>query len=284
MRNQDINIRDPFVVYENGKYYMYGTRAANFGIRTGGFDVYVSEDLENWSDPIPCFDSEAFGLNRGANWAPEVHRYQGAYYMFATFVKENGGRGTYALRSESLLGPFLPHSNGALTPFEWECLDGTLFVNEEGKPFLVFCHEHTQIIDGTIDFIPLSDDLTHAVGEVTTLFKASSPDFADQPVGGKHVITDGPYMYRSKTGELFMLWSTFINDKYAECLVSFEDGKLGMKFSHMEPLIRDDGGHGMIFEGKDGLYLTFHTPNTKGQEKPAFFRLQDHGDSLVIQK
>ena len=39
MRNSEIHIRDPFVLFENGQYYMYGTRAANFGIMTGGFDV-----------------------------------------------------------------------------------------------------------------------------------------------------------------------------------------------------------------------------------------------------
>lgn len=41
-----INIRDPFVLCENGKYYMYGTRAVDFGRKTGGFDVYVSSDLK----------------------------------------------------------------------------------------------------------------------------------------------------------------------------------------------------------------------------------------------
>ena len=48
MRCSDINIRDPFVLYENGIYYMYGTRAAHFGKNVGGFDVYTSKDLENW--------------------------------------------------------------------------------------------------------------------------------------------------------------------------------------------------------------------------------------------
>ena len=42
MRADQINIRDPFVLAENGKYYLYGTRAADFGRKTGGFDVYVS--------------------------------------------------------------------------------------------------------------------------------------------------------------------------------------------------------------------------------------------------
>ena len=88
MKNNDINIRDPFVLYENGKYYMYGTRANNFGKNTGGFDVYISEDLENWSEPIECFDSEKHNLNYHVNWAPEVHKYKDAYYIFATFTIE----------------------------------------------------------------------------------------------------------------------------------------------------------------------------------------------------
>ena len=45
---KQINIRDPFVLYENGKYYLYGTRAASFGQKVNGFDVYISDDLTNW--------------------------------------------------------------------------------------------------------------------------------------------------------------------------------------------------------------------------------------------
>lgn len=57
MRKEEINIRDPFVVYEEGIYYLYGTRAQDFGIKTGGFDVYTSLDLIHWSEPMACFDS-----------------------------------------------------------------------------------------------------------------------------------------------------------------------------------------------------------------------------------
>ena len=283
MKNNEINIRDPFVLVEGDTYYMYGTRAANFGYNTGGFDVYVSKSLDEWSEPHPCFDSEAYGLNRKVNWAPEVHAYRGAYYMFATFTRENGRRGTFALKAESPLGPFLPHSENALTPEDWECLDGTLYLSREGKPYLVFCHEHTQIIDGTICYVELSEDLSRAVGEVTTLFAASSPAWADVTPADVHRVTDGPFMYRSKTGELFMLWSTFIKEKYAECLVKFPTGELCEEFVHLAPLITDDGGHGMIFRGKDGPYLTYHTPNTKNYERPFFRRLCDEGDRLLLE-
>ena len=87
MLNSEINIRDPFVLTYEGKYYMYGTRAAGFGVKTGGFDVYIGDDLENWSEPKEVFSSVAHGMNGAVNWAPEVHYFEGAFYMLATFTK-----------------------------------------------------------------------------------------------------------------------------------------------------------------------------------------------------
>ena len=86
MKITDINIRDPYVLFENNKYYLYGTRAKDFGCKTGGFDVYTSDNLVDWSNPSECFASAQYGLNKEVNWAPEVHKYNGAYYMFATFT------------------------------------------------------------------------------------------------------------------------------------------------------------------------------------------------------
>lgn len=285
LKCSDINIRDPFVVCRDGKYYLYGTRARNFGVTTGGFDVYVSDDLVNWSQPHECFNSEDHNLNFHVNWAPEVHEYKGRYYMFATFTRKDCNlRGTFILSSDSLMGPFVPHSDGVVTPEEWECLDGTLYISKEGKPYIVFCHEHTQIIDGTICYAPLSDDLKTRTGDAVTLFKASEPYWADESKSpDEHRITDGPYMYRTKDDELLMLWSTFIKDQYAECLVRFAQGEIGTDFEHLPPLVDNDGGHGMLFTDKEGtLILTYHTPNRKGSEHPHFVSVQDAGDTIKI--
>ncbi|MCD7796170.1 MAG: family 43 glycosylhydrolase [Clostridiales bacterium] len=131
MKASEINIRDPFVLCKNEKYYIYGTRANSFGKHTGGFDVYISNDLKEWSEPVECFSSEKYNLNKEVNWAPEVHKYKGSYIMLATFTKENGLRGTYALIADSPDGEFTPYSDGALTPCEWECLDGILYIDKK---------------------------------------------------------------------------------------------------------------------------------------------------------
>lgn len=283
MKKEEINIRDPFVLFEDGKYYLYGTRAKDFGCLVGGVDVYVSDDMVDWSEPIECFNSIKYELNRKVNWAPEVHKYHGKYYMFITFTRENGLRGTFSLIAESPIGPFAPHSNGALTPYEWECLDGTLYVDESDTPYLIFCHEHTQITNGTVCYVRLNKELNASVGEAVTMFSALETGQVDAIDNG-HYVTDGPFTYRSRTGELFMIWSSFINGNYAELVVKFKDGKLGLDFEYDKPLIDNDGGHGMIFSDEKNTYFTYHTPNRTLYERPEFCKIEDLGDSIVLKK
>lgn len=280
MKNSDINIRDPFVLKYNGKYYMYGTRAKNFGTKTGGFDVYIGTDLENWSEPVEVFNSEKHNMNTAVNWAPEVHEFEGSFYMFATFTKPNGLRGTYILKSDTPDGEFSPVSDGAVTPWEWECLDGTFYV-ENGKPYCVFCHEHTQILDGTICFMELKPDFSGCIGEPVELFAAGS--FLNrEATEDNHNVTDGPFLYRKENGKLIMIWSTCA-DGYKQCVATSDNGSIFGKWSHLKPVFEDDGGHGMIFKDfSDKLKLTLHCPNISLKEKPVFFSIKETEDSIVI--
>ncbi len=284
MKISDINIRDPFVLYDNGTYYLYGTRAKNFGRGVGGFDVYLSKDLADFSEACECFNSAEYGLNTEVNWAPEVHKYKNSYYMFCTFTKENGLRGVYILKADNPKGPFAPYSNGAVTPDEWECLDGTLYIDKGGNPYLVFCHEHTQVIDGTVCYLKLCDDLTRAVSEPVYMFSGSTPYWADKKLKGEHYITDGPFMFRTKSGELFMIWSTFIQGQYAQCAAKSDNGDITGNFVHIPPVVTNDGGHGMIFKAEDKFMLTYHSPNKTDYERPVFKEIIDLGDRIEIVK
>ena len=282
MKNQEINIRDPFVLVHENKYYMYGTRAKDFGEKTGGFDVYTGIDLENWSEPQEVFNSEKNNMNRCVNWAPEVHFYNGAFYLLATFTKQNGLRGTYILKSDTPDGEFVPHSDGAITPWEWECLDGTLYVENE-KVYCVFCHEHTQILDGTICYVELSPDLTRAITEPVELFAASS-FLKKEATEESHNVTDGPFIYRKEDGKLLMIWST-IDNGYKQCVAQSDNGSVTGKWLFLPNLFDDDGGHGMIFKDLNGnLKLTLHCPNISLKEKPVFFDLKETENSLEIIK
>ena len=274
MKFCDINIRDPFILPYNGRYYMYGTRGKNAwysaSLSTLGFDVYVSDDLENWSEPIEIFSYFDGFWGDTQYWAPEVHYYNGRFYLFASFKSSHHHRGTAILVSDAPDGRFTEHSTLAITPHDWECLDGTLYV-EDGKPYIVFCHEWTQIKDGTVCALELTPDLKSSVGEPIELWRASDPSWVCSCTDNEDYVTDGPFMIRLDN-ELICIWSSFTEgNEYCESISRSDNGSITGKWTIDEKLLfTKDGGHGMIFTDYSGnMNFVFHTPNNTPNERPA---------------
>lgn len=293
LKREDVYIRDPFIVpvESEGVYYMFGTTDRNCWrdqIATG-FDYYITKDLENFTGPYPAFrPPKDFWADKNF-WAPEVHQYGDKYYLFATFIGDGYNRGTQILVSDELGGPYLPHSDKAVTPAEWMALDGTLFI-DDGEPWMVFCHEWVQIYDGTICAMKLTKDLKKATGEVITLFAASGAPWTRsiKVVDNRECyVTDGPFLYRTKNNKLLMLWSSFVeNNTYAIGISYSESGTILGPWIHEEkPLYDQDAGHGMVFRTFDGrLMLTIHTPNRVGDERPIFIELVEENDRLYVKE
>ena len=283
MRFEDIHIRDPFILAEDGKYYLYGSRGNETWGKGTGLDVYTSSDLENWSEAYSVFTpAKDFWADRNF-WAPEVHKYNDEYYMFVSFKSCDRCRGTQILKSHSPMGPFVVHSNEPVTPSNWECLDGTLYI-ENGVPYMVFCHEWVQIDDGEICAVELTKDLKKAASEPVVLFKASEPVWSDGYQPDKYV-TDGPFMYRKQSGRLLMIWSSFTKKQYCEAISYSDNGSLFGKWIHDERLLFEkDGGHGMLFETFDKeLMFIQHLPNDTPNERPCIFKVTEKEESLFIE-
>lgn len=289
----EIRIRDPFVYPDapTKTYYMYAAMDHGVG-------VYTSQDLAQWTamERVLTLPREP-ALH--AVWAPEMHAYKGKYYLFATLTyqeklpigkplnrdnwPEMHVRGTHVFRADSPLGPFKPVKTGSHTPADWMALDGTLFV-EEGAPYLVFCHEWVQIVDGTMDYVPLADDLGDVAGKPQLMFRASiAPGVKPDPNQNK--VTDGCFLYRSEiSGKLYMIWSTFIpGHGYSVVLAHSESGRIAGPWRKHEPIYTKDGGHGMLFRAFDGrLLMSLHQPNSGGKERLHLFEVTDTGESLQV--
>lgn len=255
--NAKVNIRDPFILVENGCYYMYGTNWVCYKNDSGKLDGEWKLIPDTVITPPTCIDNK---------WAPEVHKYNGKYYMFTTYMSSvTNRRGCTILRSDSPEGPFVEISNGHTTPTDWDCIDGTLYVDEDGCPWMVFVHEWITRPDkvGSMAAAKLSPDLTHFVSEPIELFRADEPEWAVMGV------TDGCFMYKTKEGKLLMIWSNFDADGYCVAVAQSDNGKVTGKWSHRKELLFSkkisgfaEGGHGMIFTALDGkMYLSLHSPN-----------------------
>jgi len=286
MKLNEINIRDPFVLVADQRYYLYGTRGATCWGPADGFDVYVSRDLQDWEGPFVCFHNDgSFWADRNY-WAPEVYAIRGAYYLFASFKRQGVCRGTAVLRADSPLGPFAPWSDGCVTPRDWECLDGTLYLSRAGQPYMVFCHEWVQAGDGEVLAMPLTEDLRAAAGEPRLLFRASEAPWAKElrhSSGKTGYVTDGPFLWRTGEGKLLCLWASISDTGYTEGLAVSDNGEIDGHFHQVPPLFREDGGHGMVFRTLRGdLCLTLHSPNTTLLERPVFYPLKEENGLLVM--
>lgn len=282
MKLQDIHIRDHFILLEGGRYYLYGSRGNEAWGKATGLDVYESDDLVSWSGPSVVFTPpEGFWADMHF-WAPEVHQYHGKFYMFVSFKSETACRGTQILVADTPKGPFTLHSDGPVTPRDWECLDGTLYIDRDGKPYMVFCHEWLQVKDGEMCAVRLSDDLKQAVGEPFLLFRASEPDWALKDK--TEFVTDGPWMYRTASGKLLMLWSSSAANGYVEAIAYSDNGDVTGRWQHQKQLLFDqDGGHGMIFTSKEGkLFFILHNPNNSPMERPVILPLEERDGTLAV--
>ena len=286
MKTNEINIRDPFLLLHEGSYYLYGTRSATCWGEADGFDCYVSADRENWDGPFEIFHRpDGFWADR-AYWAPECLFHDNAFFLITTLGAGDRKKGIYALRSESPLGPFAPWGK-ELTPPDWACIDGTVYF-EGMKPYLIFSHSFEDDPRGDMCALELKPDLSGAAGEVVTLFSAAAAPWA-RPVPfakaefgmeGSVYFTDGPCVKKLPDGRLVMTWSSWSERAYAVGVAESERGSVFGPWRQLEtPLYPADGGHGMLFEEKDGsLWFTLHTPNEKYKESPVFFPVATDGE------
>lgn len=302
----EIYIRDPYILADpqTKTYYMYRSSSVSDdkGKMLGGVEVFKSKDLKQWEGPVRVFTVPSDNWITGGVWAPEVHAYKGKYYLFATlnseisWKKRQEGwpeylfRGTQIFHADSPEGPFLPFNLVPHTPIDRMVLDGTLW-EEDGVPYMIYCHEWVQVADGTMELVRLAPDLSAPAGNATTLFCASAADWSTGSVHPAPLptsyVTDGCFLYRTRTGKLLMIWSSFMNGEYAIGIAESTTGKvLGPWRQQPVPLFNKNGGHGMIFRSFDGkLYITFHGPNSPaGSERAHIYELEDAGDTLTLKK
>ncbi|WP_207425153.1 glycoside hydrolase family 43 protein [Pedobacter sp. SYSU D00535] len=293
-----IRLSDPFIFADSVSrtYYMTGT---------GGM-LWKSKDLKSWEGPyqIAKTDPNSWMGPKPMIWAAELHKYKGKYYFFGTFTNRNvkidsvrgnvvERRACHILVSNKPEGPYVPMQDSIYLPANIATLDNTLWIDKDKQPYMVYCYEWLQTWDGTIEKIMLKPDLSGTIGAAKLLFKASaSPWSRDKGEDGKEIpnkVTDGPYLFRTSTGRLGMIWTSWIHDVYTQGVAYSTSGTLdGPWIQEKEPITPPNYGHGMLFktlEGKDLMGIHSHKDvNGRYIRVPKLFEVSLKGDKLTVGK
>lgn len=295
MARDSIVLSDPCILADSvtQMYYMTGT----------GGRLYTSKDLKMWTGPynVVRHDTSSWMGKRPAIWAAELHFYKGKYYYFATFTNESikidtvrgnviPRRASHILVSHKPDGPYIPMADATYLPATQPTLDGTFWVDKDGLPYMVYCGEWLQNWNGTIEKIQLKPDLSGSIGQGKVLFRASDSPWSREVENGvvkPNKVTDGPYLFRTGTGRLGMIWTSWVDDVYTQGVVYSKSGTLdGPWVQEPQPITPPNFGHGMLFKTLDGKWMmsvhSHKSINGRYHRVPHLFEVDLSGDKLVV--
>lgn len=292
-----IRLSDPFVLADKKTktYYMTGT---------GGM-MWKSKNLRTWDGPymVVKTDPNSWMGPRPMIWAAEIHEHDGKYYYFATFTNREVNidtvagnvierRACHVLVSDKPDGPYVPMEKPTYLPADKPTLDATLWIDKDKKPYMIYCHEWLQNLNGTVEKIALSPDFSGTEGEGKILFRASDSPWSRENTSDGSIkpnkVTDGPFVFLTSKGKLGMLWTSWIRNVYTQGVAYSESGTLdGPWVQEEDPITPPDFGHGMLFRtfnGKQLMALHSHKDLGKGHylRIPHFFLVDTTGDKLVV--
>lgn len=127
-KSDPVVLADPFIMLHDGLYYAYGTGAAD------GIEVYTSRDLRTWKKEADLALHKDNSWGDRWFWAPEVYyiKEKNKFFMYYS-VDEHIAVAT----SDSPYGPFRQENKKPMMEGE-KCIDNTLFIDDDGKPYLYF--------------------------------------------------------------------------------------------------------------------------------------------------
>lgn len=279
IKNPYFPLADPFLMYYNGVYYLYGTTEVSeqpknlndfstSDIDLDGIYVYTSNDLLNWKKEGLCL-KKGDVIGEKWFWAPEVAHYKGKFYM-AYAAEEHIAIAV----ADSPLGPFKQQEKKWLP--EAPGIDGHFFFDDDGTPYFYYVgfNEGNRIYVAT-----LTDDLLHIKQDYGEIIRAEDC----YPWECKDCfVAEGPFVVKHN-GTYFLTYSAnhTRSPEYAVgCAISKSPTGPFVKYEgnpilHKNKDFRGVGHHSFCFvPGKEHFLCSFHCHNPNGEDfRPRTFCL-----------
>jgi len=285
-------IGDPFILLDNGTYYMYATSIGT------GFKCWTSTNLYGWQEKGVVFSqtNESFGVKN--YWAPEVYKHNEMYYLVYSAIDENNVYHIGIASADSPAGPFKECLGGKpLYSPGYSVIDASLFFDDDGRVYMYYSRDCSQnVVDGyhvsQSYGIELAPDLMSVIGEPVLLVTPDC-DWELKTKGSKYIWNEGPCVIKHN-GTYYLMYSAngYATNEYSVGYAT-SDSPLGKytKAAH-NPIIKGDGkkisgsGHNNYFSSPDGkeIYTVYHVhtdpANPSGNRTPAIDKLvfDDNGD------
>ena len=202
--NQNPDVHDPVIAFENGKYYIFST---GFGVST-----MISSDLKNWEQGKPVFNQppqwavERIQQYRGHTWAPDIIKLNGKWYLYyscSSFGKNISAIGVAVNNTLDQLSPDYEWKDLGMViasdrSSNYNCIDPNVVVDNDGNPWMTF----GSFWDG-IQLVKLKADMKTIDSQPITIARHANPEAVKEEgieannneIEAPFIIKNGKYYY-----------------------------------------------------------------------------------------
>ena len=194
---QNVFTPDPAPMVYGDTLYMYTGHDADGAdyFTMPDWRVYSTTDMQNWTDHgVILSDSDFAWAEPDSAWAAQCVERNGKFYMYVTLVPAaTGGRAIGVGVSDSPTGPFKDAIGKPLCGPNWDYIDPTVFVDDDGQAYLYFGNPR-------LYYVKLNEDMISYSGEINQI------EMTQDAFGVKEdhsTYTEGPWFY--KRGDLYYM-------------------------------------------------------------------------------
>ena len=196
---QSVYTSDPApMVYGDTLYVYTGHDADNSDYYTmPDWKCYSTTDMQNWTDYGTILSCDDFAwAEENSAWAAQCIERNGKFYMYVTLVPSSGGgRAIGVAVADSPTGPFKDAIGKPLCGPNWDFIDPTVFIDDDGQAYLYFGNPNPY-------YVKLNEDMISYSGDIVKV-PIDNQSFGTNPKGDGTSYTEGPWFY--KRGDLYYL-------------------------------------------------------------------------------
>ncbi|MDE7364116.1 MAG: family 43 glycosylhydrolase [Ruminococcus sp.] len=193
---QNVYTADPAPMVYNGTLYLYTSHDKDNSdyFYMPDWQCYSTTDMQNWTHHGTVLSDTDFAYaEKDTAWAAQCIERNGKFYMYCPLSNASGGGRVIGVAvSDSPTGPFKDAIGKPLLGPNWDYIDPTVFIDDDGQAYLYFGNPQ-------LYYVKLNDDMISYSGEIQKVDMSQGfGKSTDSESRTGALYTEGPWFYKRK--------------------------------------------------------------------------------------
>lgn len=198
---QNVYTADPAPMVHDGTLYLYTSHDKDGSdyFYMPDWQCYSTTDMQNWTHHGTVLSDTDFSYaEKDTAWAAQCVERNGKFYMYCPLSNAGGGGRVIGVAvSDSPTGPFKDAIGKPLLGPNWDYIDPTVFIDDNGQAYLYFGNPQ-------LYYVKLNEDMISYSGEIQKVDMSQGFGVSSDPDSRTGALyTEGPWFY--KRGNLYYM-------------------------------------------------------------------------------